>query len=847
MSIEHWWQACYDKAVLAGEVLPVQATPQQELTLWQQVIEKNPASAALLRPRASAQLARDAYKNLLLWELDWRSEPLASQFRYDVDAQLFVEWAQSFEDELTARCMTVMPLLVDVLQPFARCEHIVLAEFNDLSPRYRRLLKQQAQSLQDYQFQSAPGEWQVQACDSEREELLQAGYWLAQNMQQQSQSSIGLLVPGLESRRESVLRLVEEGMAMAGQQQDGVVFAPAELPFNISAGVPLASCGPIRSALDLLSLCVESVEVPALVGLLNSRYRDNRELMLEQTMLHRLYRRGKVEVSPSLLRHECVSVETQQGGGLLLGQQLQNLQQRRDLKQRHVPSAWTALFSECLQALGWPGRSALGSVEYQQIEHWGQALKQLGELDAVCETLDYRSALQQLRQLAADAVFQPRTSRSNVQVLGLLEGAGLQFDHLWVCGMSSADWPPPANPNPFIPGVIQVSNRMPHANAERELDYARSLLQHFRQSGANMVASFCRQADDIELGPSPLLEYFSSACESGSTDGADQHETGARQAWSESWQQHRDRLSLLIHDSDPAPAVSAEEGTRLRGGSGLLADQSQCPFRAFTYHRLHIKPLPELGISLSASERGTILHEALHRLWGALEGSEALLALSAQDQEALVVRICEEAVASFRQGNPQPRMQSLLDLEQERLQPLLNQWLSIERERPPFSVAQREEAISVEIDELVLNLRLDRVDKLADGSLHLIDYKSGNSEVRQWMGERPEQPQLPLYSLALAAQQDKVSAISFALVSKKQLCFRGIGEQAAATGVKTDIGKTVKAWEPAPQDWASLRGMWDESLRQLAQQFVRGDAQVEPLDTRKTCSYCGLEGLCRIK
>ena len=192
-------------------------------------------------------------------------------------------------------------------------------------------------------------------------------------------------------------------------------------------------------------------------------------------------------------------------------------------------------------------------------------------------------------------------------------------------------------------------------------------------------------------------------------------------------------------------------------------------------------------------------------------------------------------------------MQSLLDLEQERLQPLMNQWLNLEKERPAFSIALREQAMPVKIGDLVLNLRLDRVDRLADGSLHLIDYKSGNSEVRQWMGDRPEQPQLPLYTLALKGQKGEVSGISFALVSKKKLGFRGIGEQAAAVGIKADIPKTVKAWEPAPQDWEALRELWEKALGQLAQQFIGGDARVEPLDIRKTCSYCGLEGLCRVK
>ena len=49
-----------------------------------------------------------------------------------------------------------------------------------------------------------------------------------------------------------------------------------------------------------------------------------------------------------------------------------------------------------------------------------------------------------------------------------------------------------------------------------------------------------------------------------------------------------------------------------------------------------------------------------------------------------------------------------------------------EATRVPFTVLETEEKTSVSIAGLTLNLRLDRIDRLNDGSLLVIDYKTGD-------------------------------------------------------------------------------------------------------------------------
>ena len=60
-----------------------------------------------------------------------------------------------------------------------------------------------------------------------------------------------------------------------------------------------------------------------------------------------------------------------------------------------------------------------------------------------------------------------------IQVVGVLESAQLEFDHLWVLGLSDDTWPRPARPNPLLPLELQRSRGVPRASAEWELAFAR--------------------------------------------------------------------------------------------------------------------------------------------------------------------------------------------------------------------------------------------------------------------------------------------------------------------------------------------------------------------------------------
>ena len=88
-----------------------------------------------------------------------------------------------------------------------------------------------------------------------------------------------------------------------------------------------------------------------------------------------------------------------------------------------------------------------------------------------------------------------------------------------------------------------------------------------------------------------------------------------------------------------------------------------------------------------------------------------------------------------------------LELEEIRLARLLSEWIEFEKSRAPFTVEQTEAQRTVTIAGLSMNLRLDRVDRLVDGSPLVVDYKTGSVDPRSWDLPRPDDLQLPLYKV----------------------------------------------------------------------------------------------------
>ncbi len=829
-ALETWlqerWQAALQQDLLASQTL---LSGGQVEELWRQVIAADQSSRGgydLLQPGAAARLAARARDTLLRWDIALQDPAVQQLFQFDEDCATFLRWCEAFSARLRRqRLVTATDALLQLAELDTRAagHRLALLEFDTLPPLYRRCLGAQAASLEHIDAEPVTAECRLLRCEDARAELAAVARWAAELARERPTASIGIVLADTGRDRAALDYLLRREFDCLGKRYHS-------LPVNFSAGIPLAQVPLVRDALLVLALESDGIAVTALGQLLHSRFlvlpdRDSGAQLQLLAHCHDLLR------ETLSLRQLLAEIEEgrSQWRELRLAQILRQVRALGAGGQRRRPSAWAELLQRQLECWQWPGRG-LDSLEFQQLEQWQELLQYYASFDLLVPSINYREALQLLRRCAGEKLFQPQTADSNIQVLGPLEASGLRFDALWLCGMQASQWPAPARPHPFIPLSLQRRHEMPHASAEREWAFADTLLRHYQRATPLLLASYSAQRDGVPELPSPLLADFQVI--TASPPAAISPAWSARAAGGR-LQQYDDRLAPPLHDAERAT---------LGGGSGLLEDQSHCPFRAFARHRLQLRPLPEPEPGLSAAERGTVLHAALYQLWGRLRDQQTLLRLDPGQLESII----SEAANAAMDGMPARRRQALgsalCQLETQRLTRLLREWLPLERERFPFRVVAREMSASVQLAGLELALRVDRIDQLEDGSSVIIDYKSGAATIADWLGSRPAKPQLPLYGLAADGPP---AGLAFATVRERTCQFSGLARTEVGPGIHTDIETQTRRRMPSP-DWPALLAAWQQVVETLAAAFTGGEAAVDPLSTN-SCSHCGLQALCRIE
>jgi RecB family exonuclease len=252
---------------------------------------------------------------------------------------------------------------------------------------------------------------------------------------------------------------------------------------------------------------------------------------------------------------------------------------------------------------------------------------------------------------------------------------------------------------------------------------------------------------------------------------------------------------------------------------------------------------------LTASQRGKLLHAVLHAVWGgpAHRGIRTFTELQnlGPDLGVFVKEHVQRVMADELPLAAREQMpQRYLELEEKRLVRLVKEWLEYERTRVPFTVDATEEDANPTIAGLTLKLRLDRLDRLDDGSLLVIDYKTGNVATRSWELPRPDDVQLPLYAVFGLDHEKETGGLVFAKVRTGNLCFAGKVRDAVGTLDSNLDAKSGLVKNPLTPEQLSE---WKEAIEQLARDFLAGRADVDPRDYPATCERCGLYSLCRVK
>jgi len=635
---------------------------------------------------------------------------------------------------------------------------------------------------------------------------------------------IGVIVPELAKHRTAITRIFSATMAPDYALPDVAQRVP---PFNVSLGAALTSYPLVNAAFQVLELAGREIEFERASRLIRSPFLGGGEI--EMTGRARLDAALRRRAEPVVTLERLLALLARDGASCpLLAQRLSALAEFRKARLfgAQPPSRLAQAISEALTLVGFPGERGLDSAEYQTLKKWHEVVAGFAALDRVVPRTGYGEAVARLRRMAADTLFQPESPDVPIQILGVLEAAGMGFDHLWVMGLSDEAWPQSPRPNPFLPVKLQRAAKIPQASAAESLELARRLTGEWFTCADEVVLSYPQREDDRGFKSSPLIVDVPESTLSTPV-----------------YANHRDvvYLARALESSTDSQAPLLDTMAALGGGTAVIRDHAACPFRAFALHRLGAESLQAPHTGLDAMERGTLVHRVLAQVWAQLKTRKALDATNAADLEALLRQAAEDAVARIRRDRPTTLAGRFAEIEKQRLARLARAWLEYEKTRGGFTVAATEDKHPIEIGGLELNARLDRVDELESGERIVIDYKTRAPSAGAMLGERPDETQLPLY---LVAAEPAAVAVAFAQVKAGDMKFAALARDGnLLPGVKAYAESYYRGRHGS---WQEVIDAWRADLARIAAGFAGGDARVDPKQYPQTCRYCDVQPFCRI-
>lgn len=784
--------------------------------VWAQVIERCEGDDALLDVYQAAAIALGADQLIEEWQIK------VFEHEHTEEYDQFRQWRDAYRERLHALdaldASTALTRLIHHVEGgLPLPAKILLAGFTEISPRMGVLLDalvargvEVSTLVEDFSQTSQIVRVEAATAQSEWEAAVA---WARAQLDSQPSGRFAIVAVSLDAQAAFARRVLEQGLGDA----EGV---PVHA-FNVAVARPLSDWAACRAAVAWLRTFV---------------------LMKEQLGA------APADLGAALLSGYCIGHSAEQGARAMVDagwrdwqvshvsfaawtSALESLHQLSPAWQRAwqdwqtLPRSmalhrWSEVFRATLATLGFPGRGALSSALYQVLEAIDALLERFESLSALFASVQASEALSILGRLARATMFQPqRDPTARLDVLGLLEAEGGQWDGVWILGLTDEVLPAATKPNPLIPMAALRRAKAPRATPERESQWAQQIFANLCKVAPSVTVSSPRFEGERELRPSPLIQALAPI------EAANDPSLTPSLRWASP--------ILEVWKDEQGPPLAANE--KVQGGVSVLETQAINPLWAFFRYRLGVKGLPAYGELPQMTLRGKFLHGVMERIWESLRDQSGLqLAID----DATLLPQLEKIVNAVATKELSAYDTTLRELEMGRAIRVVHEWLLKEADRAPFVVREIEQKRQLNLSGLVLEIRLDRLDHLVsedqgDGTTHLavIDYKTGRSLpsiLKDWESARPVNLQVPLYAAMLNAEGGAVGDADNRISALMLVRLHARGSQAVGLAEHDELGlsglKTLSKAKYADADWSCLLERLRVVIDMLAQEFVQGKA-----------------------
>ena len=450
-----------------------------------------------------------------------------------------------------------------------------------------------------------------------------------------------------------------------------------------------------------------------------------------------------------------------------------------------------------------------------------------------------------------------------LQIMGLLETRSLDFENVVILSMNERVFPRRHGINSFIPNYIRRANGM----STIEQQEAIVAFNFYRLLNRASQVSFISDGSDQAMGSSEPSRFISQL----------------EKIYGKEMEHVEMNLDVSlaspidIEVPNPGYASLLEQYLSHRDytdkwylSASAIKEYISCPLLFYFHYIKGLDTDNDVSDFMDYSTFGTIIHDSLQdfyyseasRAQGGTFTSEAIMSFKKDHLEAVVVRNIKKTFLHVPQDQLDSDKQSLhgealmlLDTIKSYVEFVLDFDLDLIAKEGPFTVLECEvphnlERMKLGYAEFDFTYKADRIDRLADGTVRIVDYKTGKDktafnslddlfdplkEKNSEKGWRSAILQLFLYCYAYLLEHPEVKKVKpmiYKISSMKE------------SGVKYGKGNAARPYEFS-MDNDVAKAFIDRMGSIVNDIFTQPFGQT--IDGAKACDYCRFIDYCRRK